>query len=80
MDESIGFASIKVKVEDWLPIETPTILHKLPTSVSEELIDIAAIERDLKEGLFNIIVKKELQEGKLGLFIEYTVDKYLLVK
>ena len=80
MDESIGFASIKVKVEDWLPIETPTILHKLPTSVSEELIDMAAIERDLKEGLFNIIVKKELQEGKLGLFIEYTVDTYLLVK
>lgn len=79
MDESIGFASIRVKVKDWLPIEVPTILHKLPTSVSEVLIDIDGIERELKDNLFKTIVSKEIKEGKIGLFIEYDVSNYLLV-
>lgn len=79
MDESIGFASIRVKVKDWLPIEVPTILHKLPTSVSEVLIDIDRIERELKDNLFKTIVSKEIEEGKIGLFIEYDVSNYLLV-
>lgn len=74
--ESNGYSSIKVIVKDGLTISEPEIHHMFPKDRSENSVDIPSIEKELKTGLKHLLSSKELPDGKVGFFMEYTSEDY----
>lgn len=77
INPKIGFASIRVFIENGAITGESAFKHKFPVGESAETIDTAKLEKELLDGVTKLVNTSPLiTVAKLGFFIEYTKEFY----